>query len=862
MAHNYFSNQIGRLYQDSIVHQLLGRFRFFGRDPFDDKVRPLSTMPVAMFYYNLRAISLALGFSFLILLALLAVTSTANSRVFITIYLLSGFVLIEALIALALHGAFRTQLREWSIAPMRDRVPPLMDLFFLLDVVLVLVLVLVGRLFALNLDAFSFLLLANVITYATSFGSGGLVRRGPIVAIASSLVVITLLLFSSWSIRVADPRWFYVTLNAGPLLFMAVVTVVSVSMVSWLRGIENNLNLRRLQLLALYEAKFSDVYTDASHKEKRIPEVLYSERHLWDRCTEILKHLCSFGEPFWYRSACLWLVEDHQDRGRLFLPGPDFNFNEATSYRDGLANLTGSLDPNQLILLPSVKHSADSRQINEMAILPNVDAPAAFVPLKKDGVLFAVLALYGKEAGPNVLAREEAFLSALGSILSNSMQQWETRNRALVYREMDLLFECRSLDEIFPRAAIILKRHIQAASCLIIFRPDPKERRMEVRAGDGFNPSIVERNFYEVGSGQTGKCAELGQPIKFDSVDSHLEEFASDRLNELEKAIGEKVISWLSVPIGSKENNFGIIKFLNSRSPRAWFTDRDQALAMGLALRLRVIIERFLYVKEIEEANLEAQRAVKTAHAHREQAEQAARNRQEDLMVITHQLQGPLVSINAGINYLQHEVRRDSPRFAELDRINALVEDALALCHGTFMSFALAAGREMSRHADEIDAPAELKMLCERLRKTNARSDLEFVFKQEVGFPSLRMDRSVFTGVFYSLIHNAMKYAERTSRVTLECGFERATGKAVLKVKSYGFPIHPSEREKIFERYQRGSIVTKTGRYHTGVGLGLWVARQLMRASGGDLTVELSSSHPELSVFIVEITEGVSRHAN
>src|SRR5262249_27503171 len=143
----------------------------------------------------------------------------------------------------------------------------------------------------------------------------------------------------------------------------------------------------------------------------------------------------------------------------------------------------------------------------------------------------------------------------------------------------------------------------------------------------------------------------------------------------------------------------------------------------------------------------------------------------------------------------------------------ALVEDALALCYGTFTSFAREAGREASFGTDSINAPAELKKLCSRLKGTNAREDLEFVFKEEPWFPTLRMDRNVFTSVLYSLIHNAMKYADEESRVILECSVERDTGEAALKVKSVGEPISPGETEIIFKKFRRGRSVNRTGRH-------------------------------------------------
>jgi signal transduction histidine kinase len=56
---------------------------------------------------------------------------------------------------------------------------------------------------------------------------------------------------------------------------------------------------------------------------------------------------------------------------------------------------------------------------------------------------------------------------------------------------------------------------------------------------------------------------------------------------------------------------------------------------------------------------------------------------------------------------------------------------------------------------------------------------------------------------------------------------------AVVEVRDDGDPIHPDERERVFEAYQSGGDVPgRTG----SMGLGLTVSRQLARLQGGDLT--------------------------
>jgi K+-sensing histidine kinase KdpD len=246
------------------------------------------------------------------------------------------------------------------------------------------------------------------------------------------------------------------------------------------------------------------------------------------------------------------------------------------------------------------------------------------------------------------------------------------------------------------------------------------------------------------------------------------------------------------------------------------------------------------------------ERRLKEALTAREQAEEVARKREEDLMIMTHQLLGPLSAVVGTITSIQQKNLPVDIK-SSLENIHAWLEDAITLCYGTFASFAYAAGKRTAFGTDNINAPVELKKLALRLQKTNQRSDLRFIYKEDINFPRLQMDRNVFTSVMYSIIHNVMKYADSNSEVVLECSFERDTEKAALKIQSRGEPIQPKEAHLIFEKFRRGQSIEKTGRHHSGVGLGLWVARELMRAVSGDLAVELNPNEPRLSVFVVHI---------
>ena len=58
-------------------------------------------------------------------------------------------------------------------------------------------------------------------------------------------------------------------------------------------------------------------------------------------------------------------------------------------------------------------------------------------------------------------------------------------------------------------------------------------------------------------------------------------------------------------------------------------------------------------------------------------------------------------------------------------------------------------------------------------------------------------------------------------------------GRPTLDVMDDGPGIPPSERPRLFERFQRGAAASQT----RGVGLGLALSRDLAHAMGGDLVV-------------------------
>jgi two-component system OmpR family sensor kinase len=97
------------------------------------------------------------------------------------------------------------------------------------------------------------------------------------------------------------------------------------------------------------------------------------------------------------------------------------------------------------------------------------------------------------------------------------------------------------------------------------------------------------------------------------------------------------------------------------------------------------------------------------------------------------------------------------------------------------------------------------------------------------------------------LINNALTYSIRTPRLVI--GLTTRARKAIVRVEDNGVGIRAGERERVFDRLYR---VVDPQVVVPGIGLGLYICRQLAQSYGGSLVVE-SSTPGKGSVFALSL---------
>lgn len=196
----------------------------------------------------------------------------------------------------------------------------------------------------------------------------------------------------------------------------------------------------------------------------------------------------------------------------------------------------------------------------------------------------------------------------------------------------------------------------------------------------------------------------------------------------------------------------------------------------------------------------------------------------------SHQLKTPLAILRAGLDHLSRETELTEAQAAEVAtlrqqtrRLTSLIEDLLLLAQAD--AGRMEPQKETLDLAELLDAAVDdLEVLC---------ADRGIRQEKDVSGPlPVRADRRLMGMVLQNLIENAAKYTPAGGLIRVSA--TDSGGVVSVRIGNTGGSIPPAEREGIFERFRRGSSV---GGAVAGHGLGLNIARELVRAHGGDLVI-------------------------
>jgi signal transduction histidine kinase len=242
----------------------------------------------------------------------------------------------------------------------------------------------------------------------------------------------------------------------------------------------------------------------------------------------------------------------------------------------------------------------------------------------------------------------------------------------------------------------------------------------------------------------------------------------------------------------------------------------------------------------------EVERRLVREHAARTAAEEAVRIRDDFVAVAGHELRTPLAALLMQIQSVQRSQRAALPPYAH-ERLDKAVRSVLRLSEliNQLLDVSRITSGRLHLEPEVFDLAEMLREVVARFREGGGSSGAKSPISLRTdGNVEGLWDRVRIEQVLTNLLSNALKYGQGKP-VELELAIEG--GCAVVRVSDHGIGIDRAHHERIFLRFERAVAA----RHYGGFGLGLWITRQIVEASGG--TIAVDSEPNRGSTFVVRL---------
>lgn len=327
----------------------------------------------------------------------------------------------------------------------------------------------------------------------------------------------------------------------------------------------------------------------------------------------------------------------------------------------------------------------------------------------------------------------------------------------------------------------------------------------------------------------TSRVIRSGQPELLPVIDSKI--IAEHTMNKDHADLIHKVgiRSHLAVPMICRGNIIGALNLLIT-TDRKSFDNDDLTMAMEISRRAAIAIEN---------ARLYSQ------------AQKAIKQRDEFISVASHELKTPITSLKLQLEAIARSISKShleridheylqkfsASSIRQLDRLTRLVEDMLDISRLSTGKLALDL-----RVADLSDITKEvLGRFTNQLKDLNIPLEVQLEEDLIIECDPFRIEQ-----VITNLMTNAIRYGEKKP---ISLRLKRENGTACFSLKDSGRGIDPADHSRIFNRFERAIAATDI----SGLGLGLFISRQILEEHKGKIWVQSQLGHGSTFNFTLPV---------
>jgi len=383
-------------------------------------------------------------------------------------------------------------------------------------------------------------------------------------------------------------------------------------------------------------------------------------------------------------------------------------------------------------------------------------------------------------------------------------------------------------DQLLPEVVrLIQARFAYFYVGIYLLDDDRRQAILQEARGGGRETAAVKAKPVPVGDeGAVGRAALTGQACIVKWEPEHAQEVFSSPYIRAEAAlplkIGDQVIGVLDI-LSTEEEDFDA---------------DDVSVLQNVANQITIALENArVYAMERE--------AVK-------RLQELDRSKRRFLANMSHELRTPLTNIIGfsrlmlkGIDGPLTEQQQSDLQiiYHNGQHLLGLINDLLDVSH-------IEAGL-MELQFREVDIADLIRSVMATASALVRDKDIEM--RQEIapGLPMVQADATRIRQVLLRLMENAAKFTER-GEITVRAW--SADGQVLVSISDTGVGIPPEDQERIFQRFEQGSM--ENGRRPNGAGLGLALSKEFVQRHGGEIWVESEVGKGSTFTFSLPLQPG------
>lgn len=350
---------------------------------------------------------------------------------------------------------------------------------------------------------------------------------------------------------------------------------------------------------------------------------------------------------------------------------------------------------------------------------------------------------------------------------------------------------------------------------------------LEIRRTIGLDQSIIDKwKTFPINSDlPVAECVRYAKPIFIKNSDMDVKKYKDLEKTDFNKK-NEQIHVYLPLTIGSEVLGALTLTFKRAED----FDTPEKEFMLALARQCSQAIHR-------SELYDDARKAIEA--------------RDEFLSIASHELRTPLTPLKLQLQGLERHIMRgtlsDLPAEKvvkiiqtsdrQINRLSTLIDDLLDVSRITTGKLSL--NKETFSVSEMINEV--VIQYSQQLKTSQSNLHVTILEDSQGNWDKVRIEQ-----VIINLLTNAAKYAPNKP-IHITVG--KTKGHVQIKVRDEGPGIAPEDQERIFKRFERVNSKNNVG----GLGLGLYISKQIVEAHKGSITV--SSTLGEGSTFTVDLPQ-------